>query len=81
MRKGVDPAVRFAEKFFQKKSLHLVWIDPNVFHEAGRMVKENGTRKWSLTDCTSFVIMRQLDVKKAFGFDRNFSEASFTRLP
>ncbi len=81
MRKGVGPAVRFAEKVFQNKSLHFVWIDPTVFHEAERMLKENETRKWSFTDCTSFAIMRQLKVDKAFSFDGNFAEAGFVKLP
>lgn len=81
MRKGIDPAVKFADKFFQNKSLQLIWIDPPMFHEAEKMMKENGTKKWSFTDCTSFVVMRQLRVEKAFAFGRNFAEAGFVKLP
>ncbi len=80
-REGVSTAARFAEKVFQNKSLHLAWVEPSVFHEAGAVMRENETRKWSFTDCTSFVIMRQLEVKEAFAFDRNFAEAGFTKLP
>ena len=81
MRKGIDSAVKFADKAFQNKSLQIVWIDPTMFHEAEEMMKENGTRKWSFTDCTSFVVMRQLRMVKAFAFDRNFAEAGFVKLP
>lgn len=81
MRKGIGPAVSFAEKVYQNKSLHLVWIDHTIFHEAERIMKENGTKKSSFTDCTSFAIMRQLKVDKAFSFDGNFAEAGFVKLP
>ncbi len=81
MRKGVGPATSFLEKVATNKSLHLVWVDTTVFNDAVTMLKTNESRRWSFTDCTSFAVMKQLGVNKAFAFDRNFSEAGFTRLP
>ncbi len=81
MRKGVGPATSFVEKVSTNRSLHLVWVDQTVFNDAVAMLKTSGSRRWSFTDCTSFAVMQQLGVKKAFAFDQNFSEAGFTRLP
>ena len=35
----------------------------------------------SYFDCTSFEIMRQLGIRRAFTFDRHFREAGFTTIP
>ena len=38
-------------------------------------------KRWSFTDCTSFVLMNNLDLRKALAFDRNFVEAGFAMIP
>jgi len=37
--------------------------------------------RWSFTDCTSFAVMKDLEIETAFAFDRKFEEAVFARLP
>lgn len=39
-----------------------------------------GKRQLSLVDCVSFVIMRQLHIKTAFAFDRDFNVQGFNTL-
>lgn len=36
---------------------------------------------FSFTDCTSFVVMRELRIKNALTTDHHFQQAGFTRLP
>jgi len=81
LRKGAEPASKFADKVLRSRSLSLVWIDRQIFDEALELLKERPDKKWSLTDCTSFVIMNQLSVNEAFALDQNFEQAGFTRLP
>ena len=38
-------------------------------------------QKVSFTDCTSFVLMRRNRIKRAFAFDRHFSDAGFEVWP
>ncbi len=38
-------------------------------------------RKLSLVDCISFEVMRRLDIKIAFAFDRHFSQQGFLSVP
>ena len=35
---------------------------------------------WSLTDCISFVVMRQYEIGEALTADRHFEQAGFTIL-
>ena len=35
---------------------------------------------WSLTDCTSFVIMEQMEISEALTPDRHFEQAGFVAL-
>jgi len=38
-------------------------------------------KQWSFTDCTSYVVMRQLGIEEAFAFDRHFEQMGFVRRP
>ncbi len=81
VRKGAEPSFRFADKVLRSRSVSIVWIDSFIFKEALKLLKERPDKKWSFTDCTSFVIMNQLNVNEALAFDQNFEQAGFTRLP
>lgn len=37
-------------------------------------------KDWSLTDCASFVLMEQRDIREALAHDGNFEQARFTAL-
>jgi len=38
-------------------------------------------KRYSLTDCASFVVMKRLRIKTALAFDKHFTQAGFERLP
>ncbi|MBI4065203.1 PIN domain-containing protein [Candidatus Gottesmanbacteria bacterium] len=40
----------------------------------------NRDKKWSFTDCTSYVVMKELKIKTVFTFDRNFEQMGFKTL-
>ncbi|MBI2008113.1 PIN domain-containing protein [Candidatus Amesbacteria bacterium] len=40
----------------------------------------NKDKKWSFTDCTSYVVMKELKIKTVFAFDKNFEEMGFKVL-
>lgn len=74
-------ATRFAQAALGSKSLRIVWIDARRFRAAVEMMLQYSEKKWSLTDCTSFLVMQNLGIQKAFGFDRGFEQAGFTLFP
>ena len=52
---------------------------PNV-HELCRYRASHADKVWSLTDCTSFVLMRQRGIADALAYDRHFEQAGFKAL-
>lgn len=77
----VETACRFLRTVLQAPSVSLVWIAREHFRYALEMLEQQGDRRWSFTDCTSSVVMRDLGMAEAFTFDRNFEQAGFSRLP
>jgi predicted nucleic acid-binding protein len=79
--KGGETATRFLDDSLSSKSVRLVWIEPELFHQATKTFKTGSGRGWSFTDCTSFELMHRLRIGTAFAFDKHFNEAGFNRLP
>ena len=79
--KGGIVAAGFLDETLSSKSVRLIWVSPDLFHEATLAFKNGGDRRWSFTDCTSFQLMHRLKIVDAFAFDQHFTEAGFNRLP
>jgi predicted nucleic acid-binding protein len=43
--------------------------------------QQHQDKDYSLTDCISFLVMQQLDIRRAFAFDQHFVQAGFIREP
>ena len=81
MAGDVDAAAKFLRSILEGSSTVLVWIDASHFRAALELFERNEDKRWSYTDCTSFVVMQALGIGNAFSFDRNFEQAGFVRLP
>jgi len=42
--------------------------------------QERMDKEWGLTDCISFVVMKERKITEAFTSDRHFEQAGFTNL-
>lgn len=49
--------------------------------KARRWFFEWNDKDFSFTDCTSFVVMKELRIQRALTTDRHFSQAGFELLP
>jgi predicted nucleic acid-binding protein len=81
LRFGAAAATIFLAKIRESESVDVVWVGEQAFWEAAKLLEERPDKKWSFTDCTSFVAMRSLNVDSAFTFDDNFQQAGFKMLP
>ncbi len=81
MAADVPTAARLARTVLASPNVVVAWIDPATFDAALRLLESRPDKRWSLTDCTSFAVMKDLQVEEAFSFDHNFEEAGFVRLP
>lgn len=80
-RLGLPSAIRFSNAVRGGKEVGLFWIEPVHHHEAIDLMASRTDKEWSVTDCSSFVLMRSLGIRDAFTFDRDFSQAGFSTYP
>jgi predicted nucleic acid-binding protein len=57
------------------------WIDAARAEKARAVFFRQRDKEYSFTDCTSFVVMRELRLKEALTTDRHFRQAGFQLLP
>ena len=81
MRLGHEPAVKFGHRLLDETVTPIIRVTPADERKAWETFRRCHDKRFSLVDCTSFALMRQLGLKEAFAFDGNFGEAGFTRLP
>ncbi len=78
-RCGMDYLRRFQVE--GAPALGVWWVTPEQ-HEAGLAALLTASRRdLSLVDCTSFAVMRELGVTRAFALDGHFAEQGFGVVP
>ena len=50
------------------------------FKAAVERYAARGDQRWSLTDCASFLVMEERDIREALAYDRDFEQAGFVAL-
>lgn len=61
--------------------IDLVWIDQQVHRLAVASLLGSGLRHVSLVDWTSFVVMREQRIERAFAFDSDFATQGLAVIP
>ena len=75
-----DAAVLFGSSLFHSSIVTMVSIDRDILHLAFELFRKYQDQDFSLTDCTSFVLMKRLKLTTCFTFDSHFSQMGFTLL-
>jgi len=63
-----------------EKHLEIVHVTPKLIDQGLALFRERKDKEWSLTDCISFVVMKQRGISQAFTTDHHFEQAGFVRL-
>ncbi len=66
--------------FFSSKIVEIVQIAPEYLEKSWELYQKYKDKRFSFTDVTSFAVMREFKISKAFSFDRGFSQAGFELL-
>jgi len=69
------------QAILESKNLRLVRVELPAFEAAWKLFVRRSDKRWSFTDCTSFVLMENLGIRKAVTFDANFRQAGFATFP
>ena len=79
-RGGSLLAGRVLDLVEQSRGLRLEWVGPERFETAKVFFRQQADHGYSFTDCTSFVLMRELRLTGALTTDRHFRAAGFEVL-
>jgi uncharacterized protein len=80
-RLGLSAAVSLAKTFAESDEVRVFWIEPVHHQEAVQLMAAHTDKIWSLTDCTSFVVMHALQIREALALDDDFTQAGFSVVP
>ncbi len=80
-RIGIDGAEKWWDQVSGSPRLKVEWIHFERVEKARRWFFKWRDKSFSFTDCTSFVVMKELKLKRALTGDKHFVEAGFEILP
>jgi uncharacterized protein len=73
-------AAEVIKHFLTSQEIEVVHLTPELFGKAFDLYQAYEDKTWGLTDCISFVVMREAGVTGALTFDRHFEQAGFQVL-
>ena len=76
-----DKAVEVGTHLLNSPSIEIIQVDRSLFRAGWEYFEQHSDKRYSLTDCISFVVMQQLEIQTALTFDKHFTQANFFVLP
>ncbi|CAN5405014.1 hypothetical protein BH20ACI2_BH20ACI2_09240 [soil metagenome] len=70
-----NATARFTDNICSNRDIEIVWSTQDLFTEALDLYRSRPDKDWSLTDCASFVVMKERDISLAFTSDKHFEQA------
>jgi len=61
-------------------TVQIIFASSELFNDGLVLYHGRPDKEWSLTDCTSFVVMDKESIAQAFTSDHHFVQAGFTKL-
>lgn len=73
-------AVQMVRELEQDPDVEIVPQTAAQFQAAVERYAARPDQTWSLTDCSSFLVMEERNITEALAYDRDFEQAGFTAL-
>jgi uncharacterized protein len=73
-------ATRFIDQAYRTANLRIVSVDTALLRRALDLYRERADKEWGLTDCISFVVMKDQKLNDALTADQHFTQAGFLPL-
>lgn len=58
----------------------IVHIDTELWEKGWNLFSNRDDKNWSLTDCVSFIVMNERNIKNALTSDKHFIQAGFSAM-
>lgn len=73
-------AVELLRTFEHDPQIEVVSLDDSLYQRGFELFGSREAKTWSLTDCISFVVIRERGLNDALTSDQHFEQAGFTAL-
>lgn len=80
-RRGHRAAVQIGSVLRDSEQVQTIWVEPDIEQEAWSLFSARPDKKYSLTDCTSFIVMRRFGLTTVVATDRDFAREGFVVVP
>jgi uncharacterized protein len=81
VRGGKFLSIEAGSKILEDARIDLLQIDTEVFDKAWLVYQSFSDKQWSFTDCTSYVLMKNLSIHTGASFDNHFDQFGFITVP
>jgi predicted nucleic acid-binding protein len=72
--------LQIIDKWTPLSTFEVIWSNRELFNSAIKLYRDRPDKDWSLTDCASFVVMKERGISAAFTSDKHFEQAGFGKL-
>jgi uncharacterized protein len=80
VRAGSQAALALLRLVETSAGFRFEWVGSDRFDAAKAYFRKHADHGYSFTDCTSFIVMRELHLREALTSDHHFAEAGFRGL-
>ena len=74
-------AVELGKTLLSSPSVTMIHVGEDLLRRGFDLLRERPDKRYSVTDCVSFVVMRERGIATAFAFDRHFEQEGFLKEP
>ena len=72
--------ISYVETLEQEPAVEIVPLTKDLFQRGFELYRQRPDKTWGLTDCISFIVMRDRGIQEALTTDRDFKQAGFNAL-
>jgi predicted nucleic acid-binding protein len=77
-RSDHNTAVKAGEFILSSNVIELIWLDQEMKLKAWEYFIAHADKGYSFTDCTSFILMKEMKLTQYLAFDKHFERAGFS---
>lgn len=74
-------AVEIGRRLRESRIVEIVQVEEGLFEAGWTRLQERPDKRYSLTDCISFVVMERREINDALAFDRHVEQAGYQTVP